>query len=137
MPPQAGAFQRDRASDRGLDSASTARGVRTGVHAPLSDPRPRIHSHCHESDAIPVVQPTVHHLELHAKGDEGRDEETAAAREIGQHYSIIWSARPRSDCGIVRPIALAVFRLMTRSNFVGCSTGRSPGFPPLRILSTK
>src|SRR5262249_51936943 len=37
---------------------------------------------------------------------------------------------------IVRPICFAVFRLMTNSNFVGCSTGRSAGFAPLRILST-
>jgi len=29
---------------------------------------------------------------------------------------------PSSDCGIVRPSALAVLRLMTSSNFVGCST---------------
>ena len=38
---------------------------------------------------------------------------------------------------MVRPSALAVLRLMTSSNFVGCSTGRSAGFAPLRILSTK
>ena len=38
--------------------------------------------------------------------------------------------------GIVRPSCLALFRLMISSNFVGCSTGRSPGFAPLRILST-
>jgi len=34
------------------------------------------------------------------------------------------------------PSALAVLRLMTRSNFVGCSMGRSPGLAPFRILST-
>src|SRR2546427_11400640 len=33
------------------------------------------------------------------------------------------------------PRALAVFRLMTSSNFVGCSTGRSAGLAPFRILS--
>ncbi len=32
--------------------------------------------------------------------------------------------------------ALAVFRLITSSNVVGCSTGRSPGLAPLSILST-
>src|SRR3989442_15248449 len=35
-------------------------------------------------------------------------------------YSITWSARPRTDCGIVSPMALAVLRLITSSNFVGC-----------------
>ena len=39
--------------------------------------------------------------------------------------------------GTVRPIALAVFRLSTSSNLVGCSTGRSPGLAPLKILSIK
>jgi hypothetical protein len=34
----------------------------------------------------------------------------------------------------VRPSALAVFRLMTSSNLVGCSTGRSPGLAPLEDL---
>jgi hypothetical protein len=35
------------------------------------------------------------------------------------------SARAKTFCGIVRPICFAVFRLMTSSNFVGCSTGSS------------
>jgi hypothetical protein len=34
----------------------------------------------------------------------------------------------------VRPSALAVVRLMTRSNLVGCSTGKSAGFVPRRNL---
>jgi hypothetical protein len=51
-------------------------------------------------------------------------------------YSITWSARSRSDGGIVRPRGLAVWRLMTRSSFVGRWTGRSPGVAPFRILST-
>ena len=54
---------------------------------------------------------------------------------VEHRYWMTWSARPSTDGGIVRPRALAVFRLMTRSNFVGCSTGRSAGFAPLRILS--
>ena len=51
-------------------------------------------------------------------------------------YSITSSAPISSDCGIVRPRAFAVLRLMTSSNLVGCSTGRSEGLAPLRILST-
>ena len=46
------------------------------------------------------------------------------------------SARTSTFGGIVRPICLAAFRLMTNSNFMGCSTGRSAGLAPLRILST-
>src|SRR5258708_2297279 len=37
---------------------------------------------------------------------------------------------------MVGPRALAVLRFMTRSNWVGCSTGISPGFVPRKILST-
>src|SRR6266851_5081161 len=54
---------------------------------------------------------------------------------LGRH-SITRSARDRMDGGIVRPSAFAVLRLMTNSNLVGCSMGRSPGLAPLRILST-
>jgi hypothetical protein len=46
------------------------------------------------------------------------------------------SAKTRSAGGIVSPSALAVLRLMLSSNFIGCSTGRSDGLVPLRILST-
>ena len=59
---------------------------------------------------------------------------SAASR--GPRHSTILSARSRSSGGTVSPIALAVFRLMTSSIVVGCSTGRSEGFAPLRILST-
>ena len=55
-----------------------------------------------------------------------------------QHlYSITSVARTTIESGSVNPIAFAVFRLRTRSNFVACSTGRSAGFAPLKILSTK
>ena len=51
-------------------------------------------------------------------------------------HSITSSARCNSDGGIVSPSAFEVFTLMTSSNLVGCSTGRSAGLAPLRILST-
>jgi hypothetical protein len=56
---------------------------------------------------------------------------TAPACRVGattrQRYSITSSARESSDGGTVRPSALAVFMLITSSNLVGCSTGRSEG----------
>src|SRR4029453_12867852 len=42
----------------------------------------------------------------------------AEASEI-PNYLMTLSARNSTDCGIVRPICLAVFRLITSSNFVG------------------
>jgi hypothetical protein len=38
-----------------------------------------------------------------------------------------------SDAGTVRPSILAVSALMTSSNLLGCTTGRSAGLSPLRI----
>ena len=51
-------------------------------------------------------------------------------------YSITSSARASTVGGISRPSALAVLRLITSSNFIGCSTGRSAGFAPVRMRST-
>jgi hypothetical protein len=52
-------------------------------------------------------------------------------------YSITLSARARKDSGMVSPSALAVFRLTTRSNLLGCSTGRSSGLMPRRTLTIR
>src|SRR6476469_8367640 len=52
------------------------------------------------------------------------------------HHSMTSSARATSDGGTARPSVLAVFMLMTNSNVVGCNTGRSAGFAPLRIFPT-
>ena len=60
---------------------------------------------------------------------------SAQQRTSAAYYSITSLARTSNDGGTVRPSALAVFMLMTTSNLVGCSTGRSAGFAPLRILS--
>ena len=43
------------------------------------------------------------------------------------HHSMSWSARRRKDSEIVNPSALAVLRLITSANLVGCWTGRSDG----------
>src|SRR5262249_51867318 len=52
------------------------------------------------------------------------------------HHSITLSARASSVAGTSMPSARAVTRLITKSNLVGCSTGRSAGSAPRRILST-
>src|SRR5205814_10277012 len=49
-------------------------------------------------------------------------------------HSMTSSARARIDGGTVRPSAIAVLRLTTSSNLVGCSTGRSAGLAPLRVF---
>ncbi len=66
----------------------------------------------------------------------GREQMQQRGCAEGRSYSITSSARASSICDTSRPSARAVGRLMTRSNLVGCWTGRSPGFAPRRILST-
>src|SRR5262245_2875641 len=50
-------------------------------------------------------------------------------------YSITRSARWSTAGGKLTPCALAVLRLSTNSKRVGCSTGSTAGFAPLKILS--
>src|SRR5262249_13713099 len=54
--------------------------------------------------------------------------------ELAALQSITSLARSNIDVGIVTPIALAVRRFTTSSNVVGCSTGKSAGLAPRRIL---
>src|SRR6185436_7008210 len=56
--------------------------------------------------------------------------------EFAPFHSTTSSARASSVGGTVRPSALAVLRLITRSYLVGACTGRSAGFSPLRMRST-
>src|SRR4029077_7978812 len=50
------------------------------------------------------------------------------------HHSMTSVARARIIGDTVRPSVLAVLRLTTNSNLVGCWIGRSAGLVPLRIL---
>src|SRR5262245_18159848 len=57
-------------------------------------------------------------------------------RSKQQCYSITSSAVASSVVGMERPSALAVFRLITNSNLVGRSIGRSAALVPPKILDT-
>src|SRR5262249_6388054 len=56
--------------------------------------------------------------------------------EVVALHSITLSAVASNVCGTSRPSALAALRLIVNSNLVGCTTGRSAGCAPLRILPT-
>jgi len=77
----------------------------------------------------------LHHLRRVPTGavDGRRDGERL--QQVGGYW-MTSVACCRTEWGIINPRASAVLRLMTNSNLVGCSTGRSAGFVPLRILST-
>jgi len=66
----------------------------------------------------------------HWRGQAGR-----SGRHRASH-SIASSASPSSVGGIVRPSSLAVLRLMTISNFAGCTTGKFEGFSPFSMRPT-
>ena len=51
-------------------------------------------------------------------------------------HSIIRSIRRRTEGGMLIPRIVAILRFTTSSKRVGCSTGSSPGFAPLRTRST-
>ena len=87
---------------------------------------------------LPVLQPTK--LELSKLRT--RRERPCGCRsgncfnELAPPQSITSAARESSDDGTVRPSALAAFKLIVSSYFVGACTGKSAGFSPLRIRST-
>src|SRR5215475_13281795 len=87
-----------------------------------------------ESDGRQLARllPLRHHRPS-SRAAEQRDE---VAPSYLRGHSITSSAVCRNGSGMVRPSAFAVLRLMTSSNLVGCWTGRSLAFAPLRIRST-
>src|SRR6516225_4387981 len=56
--------------------------------------------------------------------------------EFAPPHSINSSASDRNDAGIVKPSVFEVDRLMTNSNLVSRSTGKSLGLAPLRRRPT-
>jgi hypothetical protein len=93
-----------------------------------------------------LVRKTLSHskkkvyLQRHIVSDHRGTTEYDPARAVGVSiiaaHRITSSAWMRMVGGMVRPRAWAVFTLMTSSNFMGCSTGRSAGLAPFKILST-
>src|SRR5262249_24787440 len=85
-----------------------------------------------------AVQDSDHwHRRLLCAGRERPRRRAAEQRdELASLHSITSSARASSVAGTSRPSARAVTRLMIRSNLVGCSTGKSAGLAPRKILST-
>jgi hypothetical protein len=60
---------------------------------------------------------------------------TEKGDELAPPHSITSSARAITVAGISRPIAFAVFKLITNSNVTGWAIGRSSGLVPRKILS--
>src|SRR5262245_18399905 len=74
---------------------------------------------------------------LSARNDRPRSRGAAEQGvKLAAPQSITLSARKSIDVGNSMPIAFAVFKLTTMSNFGACSTGRRAGFAPLKIFPT-
>src|SRR5262249_2031151 len=79
----------------------------------------------------------LHRQLLCARRERPRNHRAAEQRdELALVHSMTSSARCCRIQGTSRPSAFAVMRLMTSSNFVGASTGSSPGLAPRRMRST-
>jgi hypothetical protein len=75
-----------------------------------------------------------HHRLLRARRERPRRRRAAEqGDELASLHSITSSAATSSLSGTVRPSILAVWALMTSSNLVDCTTGRSAGLAPLRM----
>src|SRR5262249_34122025 len=91
----------------------------------------RVRALAHEPDSLQF--PRL----LRARRERPRGRRAAEQRDdVAAVHSITSSARASSDGGSSRPSALAVLRLIVSSYLVGCCTGRSAGFAPLRIRWT-
>jgi hypothetical protein len=74
---------------------------------------------------------------LPARRERPCDRRAAEKRdEIASLHSITSSASASTLSDTLRPSAFAVLRLIANSNLVGCITGKSAGFSPLRIRPT-
>src|SRR5262249_1548882 len=72
---------------------------------------------------------------LRARRERPRSGRAAEQRdELAPRHSITSSAMARTPGGIVRPSDLATLRLISSSNLPDCTTGRSGGRAPLKIL---
>src|SRR5262249_21585530 len=70
---------------------------------------------------------------LRARRERPRRNTAEQRDERAAFHSITSSASESRLSEILTPNAFAVLRLITISNWAGCSTGRSAGFAPLRI----
>src|SRR5262249_21708246 len=74
---------------------------------------------------------------LRARCERPRRRPTDERDELAPSHSMTSSAIESGPGGMVSPSDLAVLRLMTKSNLVGCNTGMSSGVWPLRRRPTK
>ena len=123
--------QRARASSSCAPKPRAARLMSSRARAMLAELRHRDAAQ-RERRRVLAQADALERAERVAGGEGAR-----GGRDQGVHQSMTRSAWSSSAAGIVKRRMAAVLRLITISTRVGCSMGRSPGFAPLKILSTK
>src|SRR5262249_382679 len=88
-----------------------------------------------EQESLRVALPPTTHTGGNDKGASSGREQMQQSQRRKPIYSITSLPMPSTPAAIVSPRALAVLRLIARSNLVGSSTGRSAGDEPRRIRS--
>src|SRR5262249_7759391 len=92
------------------------------------------HERCERTRRCAVEEPGHRHRRLRPRCKRPRSSAAEKRHELAALHSITSSARCCRNQGTSTPRALAVLRLITSSNFVGSSTGKSEGFVPCKIL---
>src|SRR5262245_32626721 len=131
----------DRRLERAIDPFDSRR---SGIKSTRSPPRqsPLLEALPESAQQLFVLRygaedPDHRHRRLlRARRERPRACTAEQRNELAALHSITSSAVESSVGGTVRLSALAVLRLITSSNLVGCCTGRSAGFSPLRMRST-
>src|SRR5262249_30578015 len=104
------------------------------AHAAKALAKRSLHLRGGRTRAAPQIPHHRHRRLLRARRERPRRCAAEEREELAARFhSITSSAVICMISGTVRPSALAVLRLITSSNLVGCTTGRSAGFAPLRI----
>src|SRR5690349_7111936 len=89
-----------------------------------------------------VERPAAHKTDhrhsrlLRARAERPRRRSAQPRDESSPFHSITSSARLSRAGEMAVPTDFAVLRFIASSNLTGCSTGRSPGLAPFKILAT-
>src|SRR6516165_6791915 len=84
---------------------------------------------------VAAEEPDHRHRLLRPRRERPRGCAAEERDELAALHSITSSASVSRLSEILSPSVFAVFKLITSSNLVGCRTGRSAGFAPLRIVA--
>jgi hypothetical protein len=128
--------------DATLQSVHPGRSACLNLHVrlpALSQPGlPRLLRRPQKEGETPLRNPIIGIDSCCARYERRRNGRAAAKQrdELAAFHSITSSAMSNRSREISRFSALAVFRFITSSNLIGCSTGILPGFVPRKILST-